>query len=206
MTRDEHVIILGEDVGNRGGVFLATDGLYAKYGETRVIDTPLNEAAILGAALGMAVNGLRPVAEIQFADYIFGIDQLFSQAAKMRYLVAAVLCANGGAHARPVAESRVVITIPKAQKVTLSILPGLKSSILQPYDAKGLLKSAIRDDDPVIFYRTQTPLSSRFKNSLPREDYTVPIGKAISRQQGDDVVIISYGGNNVRKPQKLVKP
>ncbi|MEZ4632598.1 MAG: alpha-ketoacid dehydrogenase subunit beta [Deinococcales bacterium] len=196
MTRDEHVIILGEDVGNRGGVFLATDGLYAKYGETRVIDTPLNEAAILGAALGMAVNGLRPVAEIQFADYIFpGIDQLFSQAAKMRYRSGGQFYApmvvrmpagggvKGGHHHSQSPESHFVHTA------------GLKVLYPStPYDAKGLLKSAIRDDDPVIFMEPKR-LYRAVKNSLPLEDYTVPIGKAISRQQGDDVVIISYGGS-----------
>jgi 2-oxoisovalerate dehydrogenase E1 component beta subunit len=153
MARDERVVVLGEDVGKRGGVFLITEGLYELFGPDRVIDTPLSEAAIIGVAAGMAMNGLRPVAEIQFADFIFGgFDQIVSNVAKIRYR-------TGGQFSVP-----LVVRAPVGGGVKGGMFhsqspeayfvhtPGLKVvTPSTPYDAKGLLISAIRDEDPVFF-------------------------------------------------------
>ncbi len=202
MAQDERVVVLGEDVGRRGGVFLATDGLLAKYGRERVIDTPLSEAAIIGAAVGMAAHGLRPVAEIQFADYVFpGIDQLFSQAAKLRYrsggqftapMVVRMPCGGGvkgGHHHSQSPEAHFVHTA------------GLKVVIVStPYDAKGLLTAAIRDDDPVVFMEPKR-LYRAVKEDVPEEDYAVPIGKAAVRRVGSDLTIVSYGGSMLESMQ-----
>lgn len=197
MAADDNVVLLGEDVGKRGGVFLATEGLQAKYGAERVIDTPLCEAAIIGAAVGMAVHGMRPVAEIQFADYIFpGIDQLFSQAANLRYRTGGTLHApmvvrmpggggvKGGHHHSQSPEAHFVHA------------GGLK--VVYPYDATdafGLMNQAIDDDDPVVFLEPKRLYrAAESKSTLPSERTTIPFGQAIKRQQGDDVVLISYGG------------
>ena len=194
MARDDAVVVLGEDVGKRGGVFLATEGLQQKYGPDRVIDTPLSEAAIIGAAVGMAAHGLRPVAEIQFADYVFpGIDQLFSQAAKLRYRSGAQFTApmvvrmpsgggvKGGHHHSQSPEAHFVHTA------------GLKVVVVSnPYDAKGLLKTAIRDDDPVVFMEPKR-LYRASKEEVPDEEYTIPLGKAAVRREGDDLTVIYYG-------------
>ena len=194
MARDDAVVVLGEDVGKRGGVFLATEGLQQKYGPDRVIDTPLSEAAIIGAAVGMAAHGLRPVAEIQFADYVFpGIDQLVSQAAKLRYRSGAQFTApmvvrmpsgggvKGGHHHSQSPEAHFVHTA------------GLKVVVVStPYDAKGLLKTAIRDDDPVVFMEPKR-LYRSVKEEVPDEDYTIPLGKAAVRREGDDLTVIYYG-------------
>ncbi len=195
MTRDERVVIMGEDVGKRGGVFLATENLFDKYGPDRVIDSPLSEAAIIGAAVGMAVHGLRPVAEIQFADYVYpGFDQLVSQAAKLRYRSGAQFSApmvvrmptgggvKGGHHHSQNPETHFVHT------------PGLKVVYPStPYDSKGLLKTAIRDEDPVVFMEPKR-LYRAFKEEVPEEDYTIPLGEAVIRREGSDLVMISYGG------------
>ncbi|WP_457637409.1 alpha-ketoacid dehydrogenase subunit beta [Oceanithermus sp.] len=194
MARDDAVVVLGEDVGKRGGVFLATEGLQPKYGPDRVIDTPLSEAAIIGAAVGMAAHGLRPVAEIQFADYVFpGIDQLLSQAAKLRYRSGAQFSApmvvrmpsgggvKGGHHHSQSPEAYFVHTA------------GLKVVVVStPYDTKGLLKTAIRDDDPVVFMEPKR-LYRSLKEEVPDEDYTIPLGQAAVRRQGDDLTIVYYG-------------
>ena len=194
MARDDAVVVLGEDVGKRGGVFLATEGLQQKYGPDRVIDTPLSEAAIIGAAVGMAAHGLRPVAEIQFADYVFpGFDQLVSQAAKLRYRSGAQFTApmvvrmpsgggvKGGHHHSQSPEAHFVHTA------------GLKVVVVStPYDAKGLLKTAIRDDDPVVFMEPKR-LYRSIKEEVPDEDYTIPLGKAAVRREGDDLTVIYYG-------------
>ncbi|MDZ7705744.1 MAG: alpha-ketoacid dehydrogenase subunit beta [Trueperaceae bacterium] len=196
MQRDDRVVVLGEDVGKRGGVFLATEALFDSYGPDRVIDTPLSEGAIIGAAIGMAAHGLRPVAEIQFADYIFpGIDQLFSQAAKLRYR-------SGGAFSAP-----MVVRMPAGGGVKgghhhsqnpethFVHTPGLKVVYPStPSDTKGLLLSAIRDDDPVVFMEPKR-LYRAIKEDVPDGDYTVPIGQAKVRREGDDVVLISYGAS-----------
>jgi 2-oxoisovalerate dehydrogenase E1 component beta subunit len=196
MQRDGRVVLLGEDVGKRGGVFLATEGLFDKYGPDRVIDTPLAEAAIIGAALGMATHGLRPVAEIQFADYVFpGIDQLFSQAAKLRYRSGGQFTApmvvrmpagggvSGGHHHSQNPETHFIHT------------PGLKVVYPStPIDMKGLLKAAIRDDDPVVVMEPKR-LYRAIKEDVPEDDFVFPIGEANIRHEGDDVVLISYGAS-----------
>ncbi|HET9027911.1 MAG TPA: alpha-ketoacid dehydrogenase subunit beta [Trueperaceae bacterium] len=197
MARDDRVVVVGEDVGKRGGVFLATEKLYAKYGPDRVIDSPLSEAAVIGAALGMAVHGLRPVAEIQFADYVYpGFDQLVSQAAKLRYRSGGQFTApmvvrmpagggvKGGHHHSQSPEAHFVHTA------------GLKVVFPStPSDTRGLLKSAIRDEDPVVFLEPKR-LYRAVKEELSDDpDDLIPIGKAVVRRQGDDVVLISYGGS-----------
>lgn len=197
MARDERVVVLGEDVGKRGGVFLATEGLFDRFGPDRVIDTPLSEAAILGAAVGMAVHGLRPVAEIQFADYVFpGFDQLVSQAAKLRYR-------SGGGFTAP-----MVVRMPSGGGVAgghhhsqnpethFVHTPGLQVVYPStPSDVKGLLKSAVRGEDPVVFMEPKR-LYRAIKEEVPDDpDFLVPIGKGIVRCQGDDVVLISYGAS-----------
>lgn len=195
LRRDERVMILGEDVGKRGGVFLATEGLQEKYGPDRVMDTPLSEAAIIGAAVGLAAHGMRPVAEIQFADYVFpGIDQLFSQAAKLRYR-------SGGQFTAP-----MVVRMPtgggvkgghhhsQSPEAHFAHTAGLKVVVVAtPKDAKGLLKAAIRDDDPVVFMEPKR-LYRAIKEEVPSDDYLLPIGKAAIRREGRDITLVSYGG------------
>ena len=195
MRRDERVIVLGEDVGKRGGVFLATEGLYDEFGPERVIDTPLTEAGIVGAAIGMALYGLRPVAEIQFADFIFpAFDQIVNEAAKFRYR-------SGGQYSVP-----MVIRAPygggiggglyhsQSPESYFAHTPGLKVVIpATPTDTKGLLKSAIRDDDPVLFFEPKKIYMS-VKEEVPEDpDFTIPIGKAKLLKEGKDVTLISYG-------------
>jgi len=196
MSRDPNVVIIGEDVGKRGGVFLATDKLFDKYGPDRVIDSPLSEAAIIGAALGMAVYGLRPVAEIQFSDYVFpGFDQLVSQVAKIRYRSGGVFSAplvvrmpagggvRGGHHHSQNPDAHFVHTA------------GLKVVYPStPSDSAGLLRSAIRDDDPVIVMEPKR-LYRSVKEEVPEDDHLVEIGRAAVRREGEDVVLVSYGGS-----------
>ncbi|HEX7021760.1 MAG TPA: transketolase C-terminal domain-containing protein, partial [Trueperaceae bacterium] len=195
MARDSRIVVMGEDVGKRGGVFLATENLFDKYGPDRVIDSPLSEAAIIGAAVGMAVHGLRPVAEIQFADYVFpGFDQLVSQAAKLRYRSGAQFQApmvvrmpagggvGGGHHHSQSPEAYFAHT------------PGLKVVYPStPTDARGLLMAAIRDDDPVVFMEPKR-LYRSIKEEVPADKDPMPLGRAAVRREGDDVVLISYGG------------
>jgi len=196
MARDERVVVIGEDVGKRGGVFLATDRLFEKYGPDRVIDSPLSEAAIIGAALGMAVYGIRPVAEIQFADYVYpGFDQLVSQVAKVRYR-------SGGAFTAP-----MVVRMPAGGGVRgghhhsqnpdahFVHTAGLKVVYPStPSDAAGLLRAAIRDDDPVVVMEPKR-LYRAVKEEVPEGDHVVAIGEAAVRREGDDVVLVSYGGS-----------
>lgn len=197
MDRDERVVLIGEDVGKRGGVFLASEGLFERFGPDRVIDTPLSEAAIIGAALGMAVHGLRPVAEIQFADYVYpGFDQLVSQVAKLRYRSGGMFAApmvlrmpagggvRGGHHHSQSPEAHFVHTA------------GLKVVYPStPYDARGLLRSAIRDPDPVIVLEPKR-LYRAVKQELDDDsEAMVPIGQASVRREGDDVVLVSYGAS-----------
>ena len=196
MAQDSSVVVLGQDVGKRGGVFLATENLFDTYGADRVIDTPLSEAAIIGAALGMATHGLRPVAEIQFADYVYpGFDQLVSQVAKLRYR-------SGGQFAAP-----MVVRMPagggvggghhhsQSPETHFVHTPGLKVVYPStPTDTKGLLLSAIRDGDPVVFMEPKR-LYRAIKEDVPEGDFTLPIGAASVRRQGDDVVLVSYGGS-----------
>ncbi len=194
MSRDDRVVVLGEDVGVNGGVFRATEGLYKEFGAERVMDTPLTETGIIGAAIGMAVYGLRPVPEIQFADFIYpAFDQIVSELAKFRYR-------SGGEYTCP-----VVIRTPygggirgglyhsQSPEAYFTHTPGLKVVIPStPYDAKGLLASAIRGEDPVIFMEPKK-IYRAIKGEVPTEDYLVPIGKARTVQEGTDLSIFCYG-------------
>ncbi len=194
MEKDENVVLLGEDIGPDGGVFRATQGLYEKYGGERVLDTPLNESGIIGFAVGMALYGLRPIAEIQFSDFIWpAMDQIVSEAAKFRYR-------SGGMFTVP-----MVIRTPYGGGVKGAIYhsqspeayfahtPGLKIVVpSNPYDTKGLLISAIRDPDPVLFFEPKR-IYRAFREEVPEEEYTVPLGKATVVRSGSDITILSYG-------------
>jgi 2-oxoisovalerate dehydrogenase E1 component beta subunit len=194
MERDDSVFVLGEDVGIYGGAFKVTAGLLEKFGETRVIDTPISESAIVGAAIGAALMGLRPIAEMQFADFIScAFDQITNFAAKCRYRWGAgipivVRAPSGGnIHGGPFHSQN-----PEMHFVHT---PGLK--VVCPstaYDAKGLIKSAIRDPDPVIYFEHKFLYRwPRVKEELPTDDYAVPIGKAAVRRKGSNLSIITYG-------------
>ncbi|WP_167628546.1 alpha-ketoacid dehydrogenase subunit beta [Listeria valentina] len=194
MERDEKVFILGEDVGKKGGVFKATTGLYDQFGEKRVIDTPLAESAIAGVGIGAAMYGYRPVAEMQFADFIMpAVNQIISEAARIRYRsnndwsVPMVIRApfGGGVHG-------ALYHSQSVEKVFFG-QPGLKIVIpSNPYDAKGLLKAAIRDNDPVLFFEHKRAYRL-LKGEVPETDYTVPIGKANVVREGSDITVITYG-------------
>ncbi|MBC8647183.1 MAG: alpha-ketoacid dehydrogenase subunit beta [Thermoanaerobaculia bacterium] len=192
MERDERVFVLGEDIGVYGGAFQVTEGLLDSFGEKRVIDTPLSETAIVGAAVGAALMGMRPVAEMQFADFIAcAFDVITNFAAKSRYRTGLGVPlvvrgpSGGGVHGGPFHSQN-----PEAY---FAHTPGLK--IVQPataYDAKGLIKAAIRDDDPVLYFEHKY-LYRRIKEQLPAEDFVVPIGKAAIRRSGRDLSILTYG-------------
>jgi 2-oxoisovalerate dehydrogenase E1 component beta subunit len=192
MERDPNVFLIGEDLGVYGGAFKVTLGMLEHFGEKRVIDTPISESAIVGAAIGAGFMGLRPVAEMQFADFITcAFDQIVNYAAKCRYRwnapVPIVVRApsGGGIHGGPFHSQN-----PEAW---FFHVPGLK--VVAPgtaYDAKGLIKSAIRDNDPVIFFEHKA-LYRRIKEDLPEQEYTVPIGKARVFREGKDLSIITYG-------------
>ena len=194
MRRDESVIVLGEDVGKKGGVFLATDGLWAEFGDDRVIDTPLSESLIVGASIGAAINGIRPVAEIQFADFIFpAFNQILSEASRMRYRsnngfgVPMTIRApyGGGVHG--------ALYHSQSVEAFFTHIPGLKVVIPStPYDAKGLLRSAIRDNDPVLFFEHKKMYRS-VRGDVPETDYTVPLGRAAITHAGTQVTIVAYG-------------
>jgi 2-oxoisovalerate dehydrogenase E1 component beta subunit len=194
MERDERVFILGEDVGKRGGVFRATAGLYEQFGEARVLDTPLTESAIVGVAIGAAAYGMRPVAEIQFADFIFpAANQIISEAAKLYYRsngtwkCPLVIRApyGGGVHG-------ALYHSQSVEKIFAGV-PGLQIVMPStPYDVKGLLKSAIRSDNPILFFEHKR-CYRLIKGEVPLEDYTIPIGKADLKREGSDVTVITYG-------------
>lgn len=194
MRRDEAVIVLGEDVGRKGGVFLATDGLWAEFGDDRVIDTPLTESMIVGASIGASVNGLRPVAEIQFADFIHpAFNQIVSEAARMRYR------SNNGFHVPIVIRAPYGGGVHGALYHSQSVeaffchVPGLKVVIPStPYDAKGLLKTAIRDDDPVLFFEHKKMYRS-VRGEVPDGDYTIPLGRATVVHPGSQISVVAYG-------------
>lgn len=194
MARDPRVVVLGEDVGRRGGVFLVTEGLIDEFGEMRVIDTPLSEMGIIGVAIGMALYGLRPVAEIQFIDFVYeAFDQIVSNMAKIRYrsggmysvpMVLRSPCCGGirgGMHHSQSPEAYFMHTAG-----LITVMPST------PYDAKGLLKASIRSDDPVIFLEPKS-IYRTIKEEVPDKDYTVPIGKARLVKEGDDVTIVTWG-------------
>ncbi len=194
MRRDESIIVLGEDVGKKGGVFLATDGLWAEFGDERVIDTPLTESQIIGTSIGAAMNGLRPIAEIQFADFIHpAFNQLVSEAARLRYrsnngyscpmVVRAPY--GGGVHG--------ALYHSQSVEAFFTHVPGLKVVIPStPYDAKGLLRSSIRDEDPVLFFEHKKMYRS-VRGDVPDGEYTVPLGRAAVTQAGTQLTVIGYG-------------
>ena len=192
MARDERVFLLGEDIGAYGGAFKVTDGLQERFGEARVVDTPISEAAIVGSAIGASYMGMRPVAEIQFIDFIACcFDMLTNFAATSRYrngagvpIVVRGPC-GGGVSGGPFHSLN-----PESFFLNT---PGLK--MVEPstaYDAKGLLKAAIRDDDPVLYFEHKY-LYRRIKDEVPDDDYVVPIGKAAIRREGGDLSIITFG-------------
>jgi 2-oxoisovalerate dehydrogenase E1 component beta subunit len=192
MSQDESVFVLGEDVGVYGGAFKVTAGMLEEFGQDRVIDTPISESAIVATAIGAAMMGMKPVAEMQFADFIScAFDQITNFAAKCRYRWDAGVPivvrgpSGGGIHGGPFHSQN-----PEMYFVHT---PGLK--VVCPataYDAKGLIKAAIRDPDPVIFFEHKY-LYRRIKEELPADDYTVPIGKAAVRRAGSDISVITYG-------------
>jgi 2-oxoisovalerate dehydrogenase E1 component beta subunit len=192
MERDPNVFLLGEDIGVYGGAFKVTAGFIERFGERRVVDTPISEEAIVGAAIGASYMGLRPVAEMQFADFIScGFDMIVNFAAKSRYRwdapVPIVIRApsGGGIHGGPYHSQNPEMWFVRT--------PGLK--VVCPataYDAKGLIKSAIRDNDPVLFFEHKG-LYRKIKEDLPTAEYTVPIGKAKVVREGSDLSIITYG-------------
>src|SRR5688572_11108036 len=210
LGRDRDVVIFGEDVGYFGGVFRATDGLQRKHGKQRVFDTPIAEGGILGVAIGMGAYGLRPVAEIQFADYIYpAFDQLVSEAARLRYRSAGEFCAplvvrtpcGGGIFGGQ--------THSQSPEGIFTHVCGLKTVMpSNPYDAKGLLIAAIEDDDPVIFFepkriyngpfdghhdRPLVPWSKHPSSEVPADYYRIPLGRAAIARPGDAVTVIAYG-------------
>ena len=194
MARDDRVFVMGEDIGARGGVFLATDGFIDEFGEDRVIDTPLAESSIAGIALGAAMNGMRPIAEIEFADFIWPtINQLVGEASRARYgtngqvgVPLVVRAPYGGGIRGALYHSQSV-------EVVFAHAPGLEVVMpATPYDAKGLLKSAIRNDDPVIFLEHKRTYRL-VRGEVPDDDYTLPIGKADVKVEGRDVSIVTYG-------------
>jgi pyruvate dehydrogenase E1 component beta subunit len=194
MRKNEDVVIFGEDVGRNGGVFRATDGLQAEFGEERVFDTPLCESGIIGAAIGMALYGMRPVPEIQFLDFIYpAFDQIVSELAKMRYR-------SGGQYGVP-----VVIRTPygggikgghyhsQSTETFFTHTAGLKVVMpSDPYDAKGLLLTAMRQDDPVLFLEPKA-IYRKSKGEVPETDYTVPFGEAKVRREGTDITLVAWG-------------
>lgn len=194
MERDESVVLLGEDVGEYGGAFRATEGLHEQFGDFRVVDMPISESAIIGVALGMGIMGFRPIAEIQFADFITcGFDQIVNQTATLRFRTAGGMNAPLVIRAPSAAGVHGGLFHSQSPEAWFAHAPGLKVVVpSSAYDAKGLLKAAIRDDDPVIFFEPKY-LYRRVKEELPEEDYIVPLGKANVLQEGDDVTIITYG-------------
>jgi len=194
MARDKNVIVLGEDVGVNGGVFRATDGLQKEFGADRVIDTPLAELGIVGASIGMAVNGMKPVAEIQFSGFVYAaFDQLLSHAGRIRmrsrgrFTCPLVLRTPYGGGIR------ALELHCESGEALFSHIPGIKMVIpSNPYDTKGLLAAAIRDPDPVIFYEPMR-IYRAIKQDIPEKEYIVPIGKANIVQEGNDLTLIAWG-------------
>ncbi|MCM3123477.1 alpha-ketoacid dehydrogenase subunit beta [Mesobacillus sp. AQ2] len=194
LKNDPNVLVFGEDVGVNGGVFRATEGLQKEFGEDRVFDTPLAESGIGGLAIGLALQGYRPVPEIQFFGFVFEVmDSIAGQMARMRYR-------SGGRYSSPVTIRSPFgggVHTPEMHADSLEGMvaqqPGLKVVIPStPYDAKGLLISAIRDNDPVIFLE-HMKLYRSFRQEVPEEEYTIPLGKADVKREGTDLSIITYG-------------
>ncbi len=193
MKRDDSIIVMGEDVG-AGGVFKATEGFTAEFGEARCMDTPLAEACIVGAAIGASLNGIKPIAEIQFADFIHpAFDQIVSEAARLHYRSNGAWSApitirtpyGAGIHGGPYHSQSI--------EAFYAHVPGLKViCVASPYDAKGLLKSAIRDPNPVLFLEHKKAYRMA-KQEIPDDDYTIPIGKAEIKREGSNITLVTYG-------------
>ena len=205
MERDSNVVILGEDVGVDGGVFRVTDGLLKQFGKNRVFDTPLCESGIVGASIGIAMYGLRPVAEIQFEGFIMpAFDQIINHAARIRNR------SRGRFHCPLVIRSpwggmvRALEHHSDSPETYFAHTPGLKVVIpSRPYDAKGLIVSAIRDNDPVIFFEPKRVYRA-IKEEVPENEYVIPIGKANLRKEGENVTVISWG-SMVRECEKALE-
>ncbi|MDA8199052.1 MAG: alpha-ketoacid dehydrogenase subunit beta [Thermaerobacter sp.] len=209
MRRDARIIIYGEDVGVRGGVFRATEGLQDEFGEDRVMDSPLAESAIIGTAIGAAINGLRPVPEIQFADFIFpAVNQIVQEAARIRYRsngtfgVPIVIRApyGGGIHG--------ALYHSQSIEAFFAHVPGLKVVMpATPYDVKGLLAASIEDEDPVLFLEHKGAYRS-IRGDVPDERYLIPLGEAEVKREGTDVSIISWGmtvNSSLKAAENLAK-
>jgi 2-oxoisovalerate dehydrogenase E1 component beta subunit len=194
LAHDDSVFVIGEDIGHRGGVFLATDGFIDEFGEARIVDTPLAESSIAGIALGAAANGMRPIAEIEFADFVWPtVNQLVGEAARVRYGTDGKKCAPlvvrmpyGGGVRGGLYHSQSVEVVFAHQPGLVVIAPAT------PYDAKGLLKSAIRSDDPVIFLEHKRTYRL-VRGEVPDEEYLVPVGEAEVKREGDDLTVVTYG-------------
>ena len=194
MQADSSVFLIGQDIGVNGGVFRVTEGLLAEFGPDRVIDSPLAESGMVGIAIGAAMNGMRPVVEIQFADFIFpAFNQIVSEAARMYYrtngecpVPLVIRAPYGGGVRGGLYHSQSV-------EAYFAHVPGLKVVVpSSPYDAKGLLKAAIRDDNPVLFFEHKLAYNT-VRGEVPDGDYTVPIGRATVRREGQHLSLISYG-------------
>ncbi len=208
MRRDKRVMVLGEDVGIDGGVFRVTDGLLKEFGEERVVDTPLAESGIMGASVGLALNGMKPVAEMQFDGFFWpAFDQLISHASRYRNR-------TQGRYSCP-----VVVRFPvgggvralehhaESYEAIYAHVPGVKVAYPSgPYDAKGMLKAAIRDPDPVVFMEHKK-LYRAFKEEIPEKEYVVPLGKGKLVEEGDDLTVVSWGAMMLvaKKASKLVR-
>ena len=194
MARDERVFVMGEDIGARGGVFLATEGLMDRFGEERVIDTPLAESSIAGIGLGAALNGMRPIAEIEFADFIWPtVNQIIGEAARVHYGTNGRMCAPMVLRAPYGGGVRGGLYHSQSVEAFFAHTPGLKVvTPATPYDAKGLLKSAVRDDDPVVFLEHKRTYRL-VRGEVPQAEYTLPIGRADVKRSGSDVSVVTYG-------------
>ena len=199
MEKDDRIILLGEDVGLNGGVFRVTEGLHKRFGADRVVDTPLAESGIIGASIGLAMSGLRPVPEIQFEGFLGpAYDQITTHAARMRTRTRGALTVpltirvpvGGGIHAPELHSD--------SPEAIYAHTPGLKIVMpASPYDAKGLLISAIRDGDPVIFFEPKR-IYRAFREEVPEEEYTIPIGRARIVSEGDEITLISWGASVIQ--------
>ena len=206
MEKDERVLLLGEDVGNNGGVFRVTEGLQKRFGPKRVVDTPLAESGIIGTAIGLAMGGLRPVPEIQFEGFLGpAYDQICSHAARMRTRTRGAfpvpltirVPVGGGIHAPELHSD--------SPEAIYAHTPGLKVVMpSSPYDAKGLLVASIRDPDPVIFFEPKR-IYRAFREEVPEDEYVLPIGKARTVCEGNDLTIVSWGASVIQCMQAIEK-
>lgn len=210
LERDPSVVVMGQDVGYFGGVFRCTDGLQAKHGEHRVLDAPISEGGIVGTAIGMGVNGLRPVAEIQFADYIYpGFDQIVSELSRLRYRSDATFTSPVTIRTPCGGGIRGGQTHSQSPEGIFTHISGVKTVMpSNPYDAKGLLISAIESNDPIVFFEPKRIYNGPFDGDpdkpsqswathpggeVPEDYYNIPLGKAEVVEEGDDMTIVTYG-------------